>query len=123
MFVSGKRGWVAVGTTSALRYKFSDWSLTIDGDDPDCTNFESGGATENIDGIDDGSLRLTGPWDVGNMPLQRGTVYTFHLGVMTGFEFVINARVKTITPSQKVRGKAEIEVTAKTTGPFVAAVT
>lgn len=122
-FYSGKRGYVGLGTTSVARYKFKTWSLSMDGDDPDVSNFESGECVENIDGMNDATIELDGPYDVGGMPLTRGGVYTFHLGISSGIEFVVTARVKTIVPKNDARGKPELRVTAKTTGPFTPAIT
>jgi hypothetical protein len=118
----GKYGYVAVGAPSPVRYRFGRWSFAMDGDDPEVTNFESGGAYEDVDGIDKGTLDISGPYDAGNMPLQRGLIFSFTLGVGPGFGFTVLARVKNITPSQDVKGKAELKITCTVQGPFVPAV-
>jgi hypothetical protein len=119
----GKYGSVSVGAVNPVLFPFGEWTVAMDGDDPDTTNFISGGCAENIDGIHEGTITLRGPWKVGAMPLVRGNLYTFNLGVGGGVTIPVPARVKTITPSQKVRGKSEVEVTAKTCGVFTPAIT
>lgn len=120
----GKYGYVAVEIGGVpTRVKFAEWTLSIDGDDPETTNFESAGFYEDVEGIHNGTLTLNGPWDVGTMPITRGLQYIFHLGVGTGVEIPVPARVKTIAPSQKVRGKSEVSVTAKTNGTFTPSIT
>jgi hypothetical protein len=119
MIFGGKFGYVSLGAGLPAFMNFADWTLSFDGDDPDATNFLSGGCDENVEGIDGGTLNMSGPLNTGNVGLQRGKVYVFNLGVGPGYFFSISARVKTLAPSQKVRGKGELQVTAKTTGPFV----
>lgn len=115
MAVSGKEGSVAVG---GVDYAFGKWSLDIDGDLPDVTNFTSGGCDENVAGIDGATVSLEGPFKPGFMPLARGTVYVFTLRVSATATFSISARVKTISPSTDVKDAARIKVTAKSTGVF-----
>jgi hypothetical protein len=119
MIYGGKFGYVSLGAGLPALMNFAEWTLAFDGDDPDATNFLSGGCSENVEGIHDGTITLNGPLNTGNVGLTRGGVYVFNLGVGPGYFFSVTARVKTITPSQKVRGKGEISVTAKTTGVFV----
>jgi hypothetical protein len=119
MIFGGKFGYVAQGAPSPVRYKFGRWSYSMDGDDPEATNFESEGCYEDVEGIHKGTVDISGPYDAGNMPLARGVIYPFTLGVGPGFGFSVLGRVKNITPSQDIKGKAELKITVTQQGPFI----
>jgi hypothetical protein len=116
--MSGKFGSVTVGTVSPVTHKFQRWSYSIDGDDPETTNFTSGGAYEDVAGIDKGTIDINGLLDTGNVGLQRGEIYTWNLGVGGGYGFTVLGRLKNITPSQDVKGKGELKLTVTQQGPF-----
>jgi len=117
-FASGKNGAVAVGNTS---YKFAEWSLNIDGQLPVVTNFSSSGKRENLDGIDQADVTLSGPYDTGGMIFTRGTVYNLSLTVANGVVFSVPGRCKSLSPNQKVEDAARVSVTFESTGNFTAA--
>lgn len=120
MAVSGKSGSVQIGATL---YAFGAWEAEFTGDLPDVTTFSSGGARENVDGIDEATITLRGPYAPGSMPLRKGTVYTFNLNVSATVGFSVPARVKSLRPSVDVKGAAQIQVTAESTGVFSPSIT
>ena len=115
---SGKFGFVSVGTTSPVEHKFQRWSYSIDGDDPESTNFTSGGCYEDLEGVHKGTIDINGLLDTGNVGLQRGQVYTWNLGVGPGYAFAVLGRLKSIVPSQDIKGKSELKLTVTQQGPF-----
>jgi hypothetical protein len=119
-FYSGKNGSVAVGNTT---YKFSDWSLNMDGNLPNVTNFSSSGCRENLDGINEADITLSGPYDAGNMAFARNTVYTLVLTVGSSITFSVPARSKGLNVTQKVEDAGRISATFQSTGTFTAAIT
>lgn len=120
MAVGGKNGSVAVG---GVDYPFGKWSDEMDGDDPEVTNFSSGGCYEDVEGIHRSTITLEGPYAPGSMPLVRGTVYTFTLRVSNSVTFTASARVKSIGPSQDVKDAARLRVVCRRTGAFTPAIT
>lgn len=120
MAVSGKSGSVQIG---ASLYAFGAWELEMAGDLPDVTTFSSNGYRENVDGVAEANLTLRGPYAPGSMPLVKGTVYTFSLNVSNSVSFSVPARVKSLRPSVDVKGAAQIQVVAESTGAFTAAIT
>lgn len=115
---SGKYGSVSVGTVSPVVHKFQRWSYSIDGDDPETTNFTSEGCYEDVDGINKGTIDISGLLDTGSVGLERGVVYTWNLGVGGGYGFAVSGRLKSITPSQDIKGKSELKLTVTQQGPF-----
>jgi hypothetical protein len=119
-FYAGKGGNVAVG---AVNWKLREWSLPMNCDIIDTTNFLSGGFRENIAGLVGADMRLRGPYDAGSMAMTVGNTYSITLLVGGAVTFAVTARIENVTPSVNVEGAAEIEVSAKTTGTFAAAIT
>jgi len=117
-FYSGKNGSVAVGNTT---YKFAEWNLNIDGNLPVVTNFSSSGCRENLDGIDEADITLSGPYDTGGMVFTRGNTYTLILTVGSTVSFTVTGRCKSLNPSQKVEDAGRASCTFQSTGNFTAA--
>ncbi|HEY1191121.1 MAG TPA: hypothetical protein VGE74_26035 [Gemmata sp.] len=117
---SGKSGYVAVGD---VPFAFGKWKLAMKAGTPKTTNFLSGGFQTVVPGVIEGTITLSGPWDVGNMPIGVNGVYPFHLGLDTGVELVVTAQVSGIDADNDVEGTPSVSVTATTTGSFSAAIT
>ena len=115
MAVAGKIAYVQVG---AALYAFSSWEAEITGDQPDVTTFSSQGFRENVDGVAEANLTLRGPYAPGSMPLTKGVVYNFTLGISPTVSYVVPARVKSIRPNVDVKGAAQVQVMAESTGVF-----
>lgn len=118
--LSGKSGSIALGGTN---YDFGKWELEFDGDDPEVTNFSSGGCYENLAGIDKSTITADGPYNAGNMPLTRGVVYTFLLRASNAVTWTVAARVKSIKPVTDVKDAVRLSITAVSTGVFTPSIT
>lgn len=118
-FKSGFSGYVLVGSTA---YTFGKWKLAMKGGTPKTTNFTSGGYRTLVPGIIEGTITLSGPWNVGSTPLAVNSSYVFHLGLDTGVELVVTAQVSSIEPDNDVEGTPQVSVTAESNGAFVAAI-
>lgn len=118
-FYSGTTGYVTIGTTP---YAFGKWKLAIKGGSPKVTNFLSLGFQGVVPGVIQGDITLSGPYNVGGMPLAINGVYVFHLGIYTGVEIVVTAQVTNIEPDDDVDGTPQLSVTATSTGIFTASI-
>lgn len=118
-YLSGKTGYVALGSTP---YSFGKWKCSIKSGLPKVTNFKSQGFQALVAGILSSTITLSGPYEVGAMPLVAGQAYEFHLGLDVGIELVVTARIETLEPDNDVEGAPAVSVTAQSTGPFTAAI-
>lgn len=116
---SGTTGYVMVGSTP---YAFGKWKSGMKGGAPKTTNFTTGGFQTVVPGVVESTITLSGPWNVGSMPLAINGVYVFHLGLDTGVELVVTAQVSGIEPENDVEGTPSVSVTATSTGSFTAAI-
>lgn len=119
-FYAGKDGSVTVG---AATWKLSEWTLDIETDILDTTNFESGGKRENIEGLTKATITGKGPYDAGAMALTSGASVEWVLTVGGLITFTVTARTGKMKVSTNVEGKAELEVNAESNGTFTAAIT
>ena len=88
---------------------------------PKVNNFNGGGFQQVVAGLTGGTINLTGPWDVGNMPLTCGNSYSFTLAVNNTVNILVSAIVNNITIDDDVEDAARVKVSAKTNGSFTAA--
>ncbi len=116
---SGKSGYVVVGNTP---FGFGKWKHAMKGGTPKTTNFRTGGYQTVVPGVIESTITLSGPWDVGGMPIAINGVYVFHLGLDTGIELVVTAQVSGIEPDDDVEGTPNVSVTATSTGAFDASI-
>ena len=117
---SGKSGNVAIDT---VNWKLREWTLDMDTDIVDVSNFLSSGKRENLDGLTKASISCRGPYDTGSMALTSGNTANFVLKVGGAITFTVTARIAKIRPSVNVEGAGEIEINAESTGNFTAAIT
>ncbi len=118
-YISGKDGYVLVNDAE---FAFDKWGLKVKTKTPSVKNFTSQGFEETVKGFTDGTISLSGPYDQGNMPLESGEVYEFHLGWKAGIEIVVNARVQEIGPDVNADDADRVSVTALSQGVFTAAI-
>jgi hypothetical protein len=115
-FISGQDMYVQLGST---QYAFSNWTFTID---PGNKKFFAAGSAfqRTLPGGIAGTIEADGPYDSGNMPLQAGQIYEFHLGLETGDEFVVSARLGPVKYKNQVAGSdpANCSITADSDGEF-----
>lgn len=109
-FKSGKLSFVEFNN---VRYKFDEFTLNIDGDLPDMSHFGAGGGVYLVDGVTFNEIDLSGPYDVGNMPLSRGNEYTVKVGFDTGLTASAVCRVSNINISSKYKDGPRIKVNVK----------
>lgn len=117
--LSGKGGSIAVAGTN---YDFGKWEVEFDGDDPDVTNFNSGGCQENLEGIHKATITYEGPYNAGAMAITRGTAYAFTLRASAGVTWTVTARVKNTRITTDVKDAVRINGTAASTGAFTPSV-
>lgn len=118
-FLPGTTGYVAIGATT---YAFGKWKLAIRGGTPKVTNWSGGGYQQLVAGVVAGTVTVSGAWNVGGMPVAIGALYTFHLGLGTGIELIVNAIVSAIDPENDVEDTPRVSVTAESSGAFVAVI-
>lgn len=116
--LSGKGGSIALGGTN---YPMSKWDMEVDGEDPEVTNFSSGGQYEDLAGIDKALINAEGPYDSGNMPMTRGTVYTLTLRMSNAVTASVPGRLKKFKLVTDTKDAVRIQTTFQQTGPFTAA--
>jgi hypothetical protein len=114
-FFSGPSASVSVGGTARSMGK---WEVNINADLPDVSNFVDGQYRINLSGLIDADITIRGPMNTGGAAIAAGTTYEFVLTVGGGVSFTVTARVERVSPSQDIYGKAEIVVSAKSTGSF-----
>lgn len=114
-FYSGKSGSVSVGGSTQ---PLTDWSLETSNEPIDVTNFSSSGFAESEAGITSANITCSGPYD-GTSGATLGASGSFVLKYDTaGAGFTVTARVTNITVSVNVRGVAQVNITAQSTGSF-----
>lgn len=118
-FLAGKGGGVTVGVAV---WKLSSWTLDMQTDALDVTNFESSGYKENIAGLTSGRISARGPFDSTAMALTAGTSYTFTLEVSSTVSYTVTARVTNISTTTDVTRPVEVSITAESTGSFTASI-
>lgn len=91
-------------------YKFSEWTLTVD---PGSKLFYAAGSKfqQALPGGFKGSIEIAGAYDQGAMPLTPGTIYTFHLGIVPGVEFALDAMVGPVKYKNQIAGSDPMNCT------------
>lgn len=119
-----KSGKVAFVEFDGTPYKFDEYTLNIDGELPDMSHFGAGGGVFLVDGVTFNEIDLSGPFDVGGMPLTRGEEYEVTVGIDTGIEFTAVCRVASISINDKYKDGPRIKVNVKSSdgANFVASV-
>ena len=119
-FLAGKSGIITIG---AATWKLSDWTIDMQTDALDVTNFSSGGAKENIAGLLSGKISASGAYDSASMALTSGTSYAFVLSMVSGTAITVTARVTNIQIKTDVKDAVRVSITAESTATFTAAIT
>jgi hypothetical protein len=116
-FISGNDMYVKLGSTE---YSFGAWTFTVDGGNKKF--FAAGSAFQRtLPGGIAGTVEADGPYNSGNMPLQVGVVYEFHLGLETGDEFIVDARLGNVKYGNKIDAggqPASCSISADSDGEF-----
>jgi hypothetical protein len=87
----------------------------------DVTNFSSSGYAESEAGILSANITCSGPYD-GSSGATVGNAVTFILKYDTaGAGFTVSGRVTNVSVTQNVRGVAQVNITAQSTGSFTVA--
>lgn len=118
-YLSGSKGFVTVG---GVPYSFNKWKFPMKGGTPKVSNWTTGPYQAVVPGMIDGTITLSGPWNVGSTPLAVNGVYVFALGLDTGVSLGVTAQVNSIEPDNDQEGTPTVSVTAVSTGAFTAAI-
>lgn len=118
-YYAGKTGFVTVGAT---RIPLEEWSLELEVEEVDASNFESYGMNSIMSGMRGGTISASGPYesvaDGGVLTtFQAGTVVSVELGVLqTGtLGFTVSAILTGVTIGNNVREKPTFEFTGTLT--------
>lgn len=130
-FYSGKQGFLTVNGTS---YPMEEWSLDIEIEEVEVTNFQSGGFKSLINGIAGGTFSATGPYN-GTQPFgftaanivtqnggstSNGITGTFTFGIAPGLSVTHYVIITASSVKQNVKEKATLEISGSLTGNAVA---
>ncbi len=118
-FVSGKLGLVRINSQV---YKFDTYELDVDGDLPDVTHFGLNGELL-LASITSNEVTLSGPDDIGGMPLTQGTEYTVflsHDGVI-GYTMTMRCKSWNLKNQAKDTGRLKAVMRASNGTGFVGA--
>ena len=130
-FYSGKQGFLTVNGTS---YPMEEWSLDIEIEEVEVTNFQSGGFKSLINGIAGGTFSSTGPYKgiqpfgftAANIVTQNGgstsngITGTFTFGIAPGLSVTHYVIITASSVKQNVKEKATLEISGSLTGNAVA---
>lgn len=130
-FYSGKQGSLLV---SGVSYPMEEWSLDIEIEEVEVTNFQSGGFKSLINGVAGGTFSATGPYN-GAQPFaptyagatgqnggntSNGITGTFTFGIAPGISFTHYVIITASSVKQNVKEKATLEISGSLTGNAVA---
>jgi hypothetical protein len=130
-FYSGKQGFLQV---SGVSYPMEEWSLDIEIEEVEVTNFQSGGFKSLINGIAGGTFSATGPYNgiAPFVPTKAGALLqngantgngvtgTFTFGIASGLSFTHYVIITASSVKQNVKEKATLEISGSLTGNAVA---
>ena len=106
-FYAGKGGSFTIGATA---YPMDTWSVSIDVDEVEVTNFQSSGNKSLIAGVQGGSVSASGPYGGGT--ITSGALASFTFGVATGVSVgTFQVLITSVKIDTSVKEKATIEVT------------
>jgi hypothetical protein len=124
-YYAGKTGFISIGNFGAApasRLALEEWSLELEVEEVDATNFESYGMNSIMPGIRGGTVSGSGPYESASgsdvlTRLQAGLVCTVELGlVQTGsIGFTVNVVITGATVGNNVREKPTFEFTGTLT--------
>lgn len=118
-FYAGKNASIGDGTHNLTA---SDWTLELHTDIIDTTNFTSQAYQENIAGVFRATISASGPYNGGigaNTVVVLGATTSFSLAVGgAGPTFTTTCRVERIVIKTSVRGAAEFDFSAQSTGTW-----
>jgi len=121
-FYAGKTGYISVAPTIAgvhVRQTLEEWSLELETEEVELTNFESYGFKSIIGGIRGGTVSGSGVYNgvVPLTPFQAGTLVDIDLGLLqTGsISFMVSALLTGMTFGMNVKEKATFEFSATLT--------
>jgi hypothetical protein len=106
-FYAGKGGSISIGGAS---YPMDTWSISVDVDEVEVTNFQSLGNKSLIAGVQGGSVSASGPYGGGT--ITAGTLANFTFGVGVGASLgTFQVLITSVKIDTSVKEKATIEVT------------
>lgn len=130
-FYSGKLGFLQVNGAS---YPMEDWSLDIEIEEVEVTNFQSGGFKSLLNGIAGGTFSATGPYN-GSQPFpftaagavtqtggstSNGFTAQMTFGLAPGLSVQHWVIITAASVKQNVKEKATLEISGSLTGNAVA---
>lgn len=119
-FLGGPVGFIRVG---GVQWALGKWSMSMRAGAPRVNNFTSG-YQRVVSGLKSATLTISGPYDMGNMPLTVGQSADFVLGLNNpAVSLLCTAVVTEINPSQDIEDAARVTITADSDGVFTAAIT
>lgn len=122
----GKTGFVKFTNSSAVvtSLPLAEWSLELENDEVDFSNFESGGAKSIAGGFFGGTISASGPYEGGAITtstiladFRAGKIVTVELGLLaTGaIGFSVYVLLKSVSVNMDVKEKANFEFTGTLT--------
>ena len=112
-FYAGKTGYISVAPTIGgvhVRQTLEEWSLELETEEVELTNFESYGFKSIIGGIRGGTVSGSGVYNgvIPLVPFQAGTLVDIDLGLLqTGLiSFMVKALITGITVGMNLKEKA-----------------
>jgi hypothetical protein len=106
-FFAGKNATLSIG---GVAYPMDSWSIAIETEEVEVTNFQSGGQKSIIAGIQGGTVSASGPYN-GTAP-SSGALANFTFGVAGGVNIgPYQVLITGVTVDTTVKEKATIEVT------------
>jgi hypothetical protein len=106
-FYAGKGGSFSIGATA---YPMDTWSISVDTDEVEVTNFQSSGQKSLIAGVQGGSVSASGPWNGATITSGALAQFTFGVGVGVGIG-PYQVLITSVKIDTTVKEKATIEVT------------
>lgn len=105
-FYAGKGGSFLIGATA---YPMDTWSISVETDEVEVTNFQSSGQKALISGIQGGSVSSSGPYN--GVAITSGSIANFTFGVGTGATLgPFQVLITSVKIDTSVKEKATVEV-------------
>lgn len=124
-FYTGKYGFLTVGGAS---FPMEEWSLEVEIEEVEVSNFNSGGVKSLLGGLIGGSFSASGPYagaipglgDLDSISVQaanlgNGAIGSFTFGVGPGKSFTYPVLITNASVSQNVKEKATVEISGSLT--------
>lgn len=108
-FYAGKGGWFDI---DGVQYPMDTWSVSIETDEVEVTNFQSLGQKNLIAGIQGGTVSASGPYN-GTAPTS-GALAFFTFGLATGGPSIgpYQVLITSVKVDTAVKEKATIDISA-----------